>query len=424
MPETSFDEVLLGSVATVNATTVSPGKLFEWINYTDISSVGPHLVEAPTKLSISQAPGRARRLLKKGDIAISTVRPNRRSFFMFNGEWENAICSTGFAVVSANNPSDANYLYAYLTSKEATRHYESICEGGAYPAFNGAELLEMPVPWPPEETREAIGNLSRLLREKVNLNLELVSNLSAAAYVLFKSWFVDFAPVNSRVLADESTVLNAVTMSLFPGAFEMVDDSEIPAGWRLGSLSELATLQFGVPFKSKLFNSEGDGYPLIRIRDLKSSGSKTFTAEVSKKAFFVETGDLLIGMDGTFDAISWAGPKSLLNQRLVKICPLDNVSPLFLKFAISKELKILEANATGTTVGHLSKGDIEDLKVPIPNKEVLDAFSETVAPIYDQISNLHKQNNQLERVRELLISRLISGVLELTNSPQEVTDEA
>lgn len=415
MPDTIYEEILLGSVASINASTINPSKSFDWINYTDISSVGPHEVDEPTRLASSSAPGRARRLMKNDDIVISTVRPNRRSFFKFNGEWEHAICSTGFAVVSALNVTESDYLYAFLTSKEATRYFESICEGGAYPAFNGNELTEMPIPWPPNDIREDIGKLSRLLREKIDRNLKLAENLDSAANSLFRSWFVDFIPVHARGESEVQAGLNRSTLSLFPSSFDQSGDTEIPAGWRFGRLSELATLQFGVPFKSKLFNAESDGYPVIRIRDLKSSGSKTFTPELHAKSFFVETGDLLIGMDGTFDAVSWAGPSSLLNQRLVKINANHGVSTLFLKFAIAKELKNLEANATGTTVGHLSKGDIEDLRVPIPNEEVLEAFSSVAEPMRRQIANLHTQNINLAKVRDSAISRLISGSSEFSN---------
>ena len=184
----SWDRKRLDEVAYINQKT-SNLREYSSINYTDISSVGTRKVEIPSKIEIADAPSRARRVLSKGDTVISTVRPNRKSFFYFAGEWENAIASTGFAVVSPMHLEDSEYLHAMLTSEIAVRFYESICEGGAYPAFNPSRLAELVVPWPPKATRTELGKTVMDLQLKIEINnaLSKLSRRPACPRILFRS---------------------------------------------------------------------------------------------------------------------------------------------------------------------------------------------------------------------------------------------
>jgi len=72
----------LADVADINPDSLGPDWPYEHIQYVDISSVGEGMLkESPHRLSLSEAPSRARRLVKAGDTVLSTVRPNRRSMF-------------------------------------------------------------------------------------------------------------------------------------------------------------------------------------------------------------------------------------------------------------------------------------------------------------------------------------------------------
>ena len=113
-------------------------------------------------------------------------------------------------------------------------------------------------------------------------------------------------------------------------------------GWDLVKLGSLCDIQNGFAFDSKLFNNDGNGLPLIRIRDIKRCYSETFTTEKCDNAYIVKDGDYLIGMDGEFNIGQWKSENALLNQRVCKLLPSSKILPRFIYYYIPKALKDIE----------------------------------------------------------------------------------
>lgn len=137
----------LGDVAHVNKTNLS-GTFDGDIEYIDIASVTPGSINETTPYAFRDAPSRARRVVRHGDIIWSCVRPNRRSHAVVWRPPENLVASTGFAVISsiALPPS---FLYQALTTDLFVGYLENHAKGAAYPAvvsgdFERAEVLVPP----------------------------------------------------------------------------------------------------------------------------------------------------------------------------------------------------------------------------------------------------------------------------------------
>lgn len=414
-------EVRLDSVAFVNKTSINPKKEFDWINYTDISSVGPHKVSAPTRFDVAQAPGRARRVLAQGDIVLSTVRPNRRSFFKFTGQWERAICSTGFAVVSAREQQDSDYLYAYLTSKEATSHYESICEGGAYPAFNGALLNEMNIPWPPESDRQVIGGISQVISEKIFVNEQIASNLEEIAHMTFKSWFIDFSPVHAKASGEIPEAMQSNVAELFPNSFEEVNGESVPFGWRVSSISEICERLVNGSTPSRKKNelwspAEMDWFKTGELADgfLLDSGESVSQLGIQKSSVKVlPAGAVLMAIYAapTVGRLGILTKDACFNQACTGMVPKPEIGTPFLYMWLKFRRDYFNSLATGTGQQNISKSVVEDCPIITPSPELISAFNSVAVPIFEEIEQLTKQNQALSSIRDLLIPRLIAGEL-------------
>jgi len=407
-----WPKVLLSDVADINAKTARI-KEMGVINYTDISSVGTRTVQSPAVLKSHEAPSRAKRLLTEGDTVISTVRPNRKSYFFFNGQWDNAVASTGFVVISPKDLQDANFIHYILTSEDASALYERICEGGAYPAFNGNQLASLEIPWPEPEIRNFIGSSIANLDRKIETNIELSKILEDIAQTIFKSWFIDFDPVKAKMAGEKPVGMDDATAALFPDSMEDSELGLIPKGWKSVALDNFASVRYGAPFASKLFNVSAVGSPLIRIRDLKNQSIATWTTDRLAKGFFVKAGQLLVGMDGEFNPTLWFGEDSLVNQR---ICLIDNnqeISSLYLYFSLLPIMKRIEHGSTGSTVIHLGKSDIDAIRIMHPGIELLENYKTIVSPMLDEIVSLSKQSRNLQLIRDVLLPRLISGELQI-----------
>lgn len=204
---------------------------------------------------------------------------------------------------------------------------------------------------------------------------------------LYKSWFVDFEP--------------------FGG--------EIPTTWEKSDIYSIANIIYGAPFASKQFNTEGNGKPIVRIRDLKDQQFATYTTEVHPKGYLLQAGDVVVGMDGEFRPYIWGNYEAWLNQR---VCVFENKRPkgkAFLYYTIKPLLYAIEQTQVATTVIHIGKKDYDAFEIMLPDPITLDKFDELTYPMIEQIVSNCFENKKLAAMRNALLPRLISGELDLSN---------
>lgn len=142
---------------------------------------------------------------------------------------------------------------------------------------------------------------------------------------------------------------------------------EIDPRWSRIKLGRIARVINGAPFKSRLFNAEGRGMPLIRIRDVGSSSIQTWYDGPWDEQQLVRHGDLLVGMDGDFRAARWEGPEALLNQRVCRIAVTSaEYDDRFLALLLQGYLDAIWNATSSVTVKHLSSRSITEIPLPNP----------------------------------------------------------
>lgn len=150
----------------------------------------------------------------------------------------------------------------------------------------------------------------------------------------------------------------------------------LPATARLG---EHVSFLSGFAFKSAFFNTEGEGLPIVRIRDVKAGRSDTYYSGEYDPKFIVSDGDYSIGMDGEFSLARWRGGKALLNQRVCKVESVsDRLDAGYLVRFLPSALKAIEDATPFVTVKHLSVKALRDIEIPClrsPSSAVSPRFS-------------------------------------------------
>lgn len=132
-------------------------------------------------------------------------------------------------------------------------------------------------------------------------------------------------------------------------------------------LEDVVGLEFGFPFKSAKFNTEGRGLPLVRIRDVVPGFSNTYYDGDFDSRYLVTDGDYLIGMDGEFNLGRWCGGKALLNQRVAKLGDAaEGVDRGYIARFLPAALKAIEDETPFVTVKHLSAKRLRAIEVPLP----------------------------------------------------------
>ena len=168
-------------------------------------------------------------------------------------------------------------------------------------------------------------------------------------------------------------------------------------------LPDVCRIQYGYAFDSAKFTS-GEGVPLVRIRDVVRGYSETFTTEECGEDYFVNDGDMLIGMDGEFNIAHWKGGRAYLNQRVCKLIPGNEVDGLYLYYFMPKALKAIEDKTPFVTVKHLSAKELNKVVVPLPDMQVQQKIA-TKLQKTDELIALRKE--QLAKLDQLIKARFI-----------------
>ena len=138
----------LGEISIINPENMKSGQYTE-INYIDIASVKGGQILVLQKLT-NNFPSRAKRLVKKGDILYSSVRPNLKGYVYISDDIQNGVASTGFADIRVKEPNTilSKYLYYIMTSDYISDNLISKAKGAQYPAvsFDDFETIKIPVP--------------------------------------------------------------------------------------------------------------------------------------------------------------------------------------------------------------------------------------------------------------------------------------
>ena len=146
------------------------------------------------------------------------------------------------------------------------------------------------------------------------------------------------------------------------------DDSyDIPETWCWALLPDVADILYGFPFNSERFNEAQIGMPIVRIRDIISGQSKTFSDEECDERYRIKRGDMLVGMDGNFQVAFWNSEDAWLNQRVCKITAdpfLLNQNYLF--FYLPIILTEINGSVSYSTVKHLSAKILNAMLIPLP----------------------------------------------------------
>ena len=140
----------LVSQAFVDKENISSDFKKEYINYVSLSDVENGRV-FPKKIEFEDAPSRAKRVTKKGDVLLATVRPNLKNFAVVDRE--NIIASTGFAVLGYKK-MNLEFLYNFLYSHFAEKQYYALTVGSNYPALNSNDVKNLKLPTPPSPNKK------------------------------------------------------------------------------------------------------------------------------------------------------------------------------------------------------------------------------------------------------------------------------
>ncbi len=288
---------------------------------------------------------------------------------------------------------DPKFLHLALRGPEWRRVVEERVLAGA--RSTGVPLIDFPnfpISIPSLDCQRRIAAVLGAFDELIDINERRIELLEDLARSVYREWFVRFR---------------------FPRRSDEPAGTD-PPGWTRRPLFDLADVGFGYSFKSRGFSATGP-HAVVRIRDVPKGMTDTFTEEVAPERYAVRDGDVLVGMDGHFYVNQWSGGDAWLNQRVARLRPKQGISARHLMLAVEAPIKSWNDAIVGTTVAHLGKRHLEAIQLPMPPNDVLCEATKAFSAFGDELLLLLKLNRRLASTRDLLLPRLVTGHLDISD---------
>jgi Restriction endonuclease S subunits len=376
----------LGDVCDTNIGTLS-SKEDCLIDYVDISSVDNQKKEISSYkvFKSSEAPSRARQLIQKNDVLVSTVRPNLNAVAMVTTETPNVmVASTGFCVLRSKEALDNNYLFHFTKSKTFINSLVKAAKGASYPAVSNADVYGTYIPLPPVKTQQRIAN-------------EL-----GAVYVLLQ--------LRKRQLEELDQLIKSVFYEMFG------DPVTNEKGWTVHVLGELITnLRYGTS-TPPIFSDAG--YCFIRATNIKLgriiSRDMRFIDEneaTKLEKCKLHYGDLIIVRSGVNTGDScvvleeYAGHYA--GYDIIVSPDFTAINPVFINELINTSYmdRIIKPLTRRAAQPHLNAEQVKNLPIITPPLSLQEKFAEIVDQIESQKSLVKQAIDETQRLFDSLMSK-------------------
>jgi type I restriction enzyme S subunit len=381
-------ECKLNEIIKTNETSITTDYPFDEILYLDTGSITKGKIDGFQKLPISQSPSRAKRLIKKNDIIYSTVRPIQRHYGFIANPPENLVVSTGLAVITCNEKSiNPKFLYYYLTSDSIVEELDIIAEASTstYPPLKPSDIEKLQMYFPIKiEEQKAIAAVLSSLDDKIDLLHRQNQSLEAMAETLFRQWFIEEAQEDWV----EKSLLELMEL--------------IGRGTPKTSMSEY--WNGDIPWLSggDIANNH-KGFVSTSEKTITKAGLDNSSAKLLPKFATV------ISARGTVGKYCLLASDMAFSQSNYGILPKIKGCYYFTYLLVNHVVEELQSAAYGSVFDTITTSTFRDATFATPPKDKIPDFESDIAKYFDKKLLNQTQIRTLEKLRDSLLPKLMSG---------------
>jgi type I restriction enzyme S subunit len=380
-----------------------------WITPKDLS--GPHdryVSRGERNLSRKGLESCSAQLLPRGTVLVTSRAPIGYVAIAKNPITTNQ----GFRNLVPKPGVDSEFLYYWVKAniEELRRH----ASGSTFQELTGTALAQIRIRVPPLPEQRAIAHILGTLDDKIELNRRMSQTLEAMARALFKAWFVDFEPVRAKMegcwqRGQSLPGLPAHLYDLFPDRLVDSELGEIPEGWEVGTLGDLAEVTSGKR-PSKVFP---EAMPEAVIPLWGGNGPMGYVSEP-----LYSRPILLTGRVGTLGAVFRISTPCWPSDNTLVVLAHEKVVYEFLYF----RMMALDFDALnrGSTQPLLTQSDLSTQRFAIPSRAVLNKFHEHASGYFLKIDHIMNESRTLAALRDALLPKLIRGEIRVRDAEQLV----
>jgi len=370
----------------------------EFINYVSLSDIKNGKI-LPKKIQFKSAPSRAKRITKKGDVLLATVRPNLKNFAIVDKE--NIIASTGFAVLGYKK-MDLVYLYNFLYSHFAEKQYFALTVGSNYPALNSNDVKNLKIPIPPLPEQKAIADCLSTWDKGIAKLSALIASKKEQKKGLMQGLF------SGKLKVENGELVKVEDEKLWLKGWKEIKLKKTAKFLRGKGLSKGAVIQNGKN-KCILYGELYTKYNEI-ISKIYSRTDSTDGLPSKKYDILIPSSTTTSGID-LITASCVLENNVLLGGDLIVMRPdLNKINAKFFVYLFSNSLhKLILRYTQGVTIIHLYGKDLKEVKLNLPSIEEQAAIAEVLITADKEIELLEKKLEAFKIQKKGLMQVLLTG---------------
>ena len=329
----------------------------------------------------------------------------------------------------AKNGLDKDFLYHWLAGNETMLLSKVENTGIGAGKLDTNVLKNLPVLLPPRPEQRRIAHILGTLDDKIENNRKTAKTLEAMAQAIFQSWFVDFDPVRAKMAGEspesicKRLKLTPEILNLFPDRLVDSELGEIPEGWEVGVIGDLANIVGGGTPSTKTPDYWNKGthswatpkdLANLMLPILLNTENKITDAGLEQiSSGLLPVGTVLLSSRAPIGYLAITQIPVAINQGFIALKPHNPENCSFIMLLIKHNMDEIISRANGSTFLEISKTKFRPIPVVSPAQGLLQSFAKLTMQLFSRIVSLEKITRLLAVQRDTLLSPLISGEIRI-----------
>ena len=320
-------------------------------------------------------------------------------------------------------PGRIEPVFLHYCFRELSRIPLAWVSGSARSFLRRDDVRNLKFHLPPLPEQRAIAHILGTLDDKIELNRRMNETLEAMARGLFKDWFVDFGPTRAKSEGRDPYLAPEI-WDLFPNA---LDEEDKPEGWSFAPLTALAEMN-PESWSRKNTPEEVEYVDLANTKwgTIEATQQLRWQDAPSRAKRILRPGDTIVGMvrpgNGSFAFVSDSGLTGSTGFAVLRSHQARYTELVFLSATAPENIERLANLADGAAYPAVRPEVVGATEVAFCEDAVATSFSELASPILDRMESNKRENHTLAQTRDLLLPKLMSGEVRVSDVVEIVQD--
>lgn len=283
-------------------------------------------------------------------------------------------------------------------------------KGGVAQGYVSLEMIKsLPLYYPTLSTQEKIASILSSYDNLIENNARRIEVLEQMVNLIYEEWFIKLR---------------------FPGHETVKIVDGMPEGWKKTNALEIMDVLSGGTPKTSIpdfwdgdipFFTPKDSTNTLYVLETEKSISEQGLSKCNSKLYSKDT--IFITARGTVGKLNLAQVPMAMNQSCYALVGKEPLTQYFLYCALDNAIDQFKSRAVGAVFDAIVRDTFKVIPFVVPSKNLIDAFTKIVTPIFKQIDNLIMRNRNLKKTRDLLLPKLISGKIDISDMNIHTIDE-